>query len=71
MFGSASSRGFRGGSWFYLPGNLAASSRNGVTATNEESNVGFRVAPEPATSLPAVLALLVLATRRGRVARTC
>jgi uncharacterized repeat protein (TIGR02543 family) len=49
---SASSRGLRGGSWYYigsgsLGGNLASLFRNSNAPTNETFNIGFRVARFP------------------------
>ncbi len=43
-----SSRGLRGGSWNNNSNNLPASNRNSNTPTNENNNVGFRVARLPA-----------------------
>jgi formylglycine-generating enzyme required for sulfatase activity len=42
-----SSRGLRGGSWNNNENNLRASNRNTNTPTNENNNVGFRVADPP------------------------
>jgi formylglycine-generating enzyme required for sulfatase activity len=46
----SSSRGLRGASWNNNSNNLAASNRNDNTATNENNNMGFRVARPPAIS---------------------
>jgi len=50
--GSGSWRGLRGGSFNYVPFDLASASRHGSgTPTIEDANIGFRVAsvPEPST----------------------
>jgi formylglycine-generating enzyme required for sulfatase activity len=41
---SGSNRGIRGGSWNNDASNLAASNRNNNDPTNENDNIGFRVA---------------------------
>ena len=65
-----SSRGIRGGSERSLASELAASFRSiGLVPSSENVNIGFRVAslaPEPTTSLPAVIALAGLAARQER-----
>ena len=38
------SRGLRGGSWNNNANNLTASYRNSNTPTNENNNIGFRLA---------------------------
>ena len=47
MFGrqtAGESRSLRGGNWDNSSGNLTASNRNDNSPTNENKNVGFRVA---------------------------
>ena len=44
--GSCDLRVIRGGSWFYSPGNLRSSYRNGYSAGSPDSSVGFRLAQD-------------------------
>jgi len=45
---TGSSRGLRGGSWNNNENNLRSSNRNDNNPTNENNNIGFRVAsPRP------------------------
>jgi len=63
----SSARGLRGGSFFYGPGDLAASFRNTFgNPAGESYEIGFRVAtvPEPDAWLLGVTALLVVAGLR-------
>lgn len=67
---SGSSRGLRGGSWFYVFGELAleSSSSSSNTPVFENSGVGFRVAsvPEPSAMVLTLMFSAVLCTRRKR-----
>ncbi len=65
---SGSSRGLRGGSFIDGEGTLRASLRNNIDPTNENYNVGFRVAsvPEPTSLLLTMLAGGVMLIRRKR-----
>jgi sulfatase modifying factor 1 len=60
------SRGLRGGSFLDGGGNLNATAPASNGSTNENPNVGFRLAmiPEPSTGLLVVAGLLGLGTRR-------
>jgi len=49
---AGSSRGLRGGSWNNNENNLRASNRNNNDPTNENNNVGFRVARPPKNAGP-------------------
>jgi formylglycine-generating enzyme len=59
-------RGFRGGSWIYLDPVLRAISRNSNIPSDENYDIGFRVAtvPEPSTVLLGTLAVVGLLMRR-------
>ena len=63
-----SSRGLRGGSWSIGSDNLPASDRHDNTPSNENNDVGFRVAsvPEPSALLLTMIAASVSLTRRRR-----
>ena len=63
-----SSRGLRGGSWNNNENNLASYNRNNNTPTNENTNVGFRVAsvPEPSAVLLTLIAVSASLARRRR-----
>jgi formylglycine-generating enzyme required for sulfatase activity len=65
---SGSFRGLRGGSWSFSSNSLAASIRYSFNPTDEDSNVGFRVAtvPEPSTAVLAVLAGALICVLRKR-----
>jgi formylglycine-generating enzyme required for sulfatase activity len=65
---SDSSRGLRGGSFIDGEGTLRASLRNNIDPTNENYNLGFRVAsvPEPTSLLLTMLAGGVMLARRKR-----
>ena len=58
----------RGGSWFEGSDGLDASSRSNFNPTDEDINVGFRVAsvPEPSTGLLVVLGLSGLLLKRRK-----
>jgi hypothetical protein len=62
------SRVRRGGSWFGSSGVLSASFRSSLSPTNENGDVGFRVAavPEPSALLLTLIGALGLVTRRSR-----
>jgi hypothetical protein len=68
----AAPQGLRGGSWNNNANNLQSSNRNN-NPTNENNNIGFRVAtvPEPGTALLAQVTLLrgILAFFRAWIAR--
>jgi sulfatase modifying factor 1 len=57
---SDSSRGLRGGAWYYAGSNLASSYRTNSVPTNESDNIGFRVAsvPEPTSMLAGGMMLI-------------
>ncbi len=63
-----SSRGLRGGSWDLFEFDLRSSTRNFFDPTNENGNVGFRVAsvPEPTSLVLTILAGSVMLVRRKR-----
>jgi len=63
-----SSRGLRGGSWFFGSNDLSASTRLGSTPPGESSLLGFRVAsvPEPSALLLVMLSTGALLIRRRR-----
>jgi len=63
-----SSRGLRGGSWVSFENSLRASSRNYFAPTDENLDVGFRVAtvPEPSSALLILLGAAALLARRNR-----
>ena len=65
---SGSSRGLRGGSFYYSELTLRASGRNSADPTLEGTNFGFRVAsvPEPTSLLLTMLAGGVMLVRRKR-----
>jgi formylglycine-generating enzyme required for sulfatase activity len=61
-------RGGRGGSWYGLPNLLKSSTRPPITPTDEDYDVGFRVAlvPEPSTLVLASIACGLIWTLRKR-----
>jgi len=66
------SRGFRGGSWLFSEDDLRASNRNNHVPSNEDGDVGFRVAsvaavPEPSTAMFGIGLGLMWVLRRRRV----
>ena len=65
---SGSSRGFRGGTFGFSPGDLGASIRGDADPAGEDGFIGFRVAsiPEPGTGLLLMMGMLGLARRRRR-----
>ena len=65
---SGSSRGLRGGAWSGSGFSLRASGRNNSDPTNENYNIGFRVAsvPEPTSILLSMLAGGMMLARRKR-----
>jgi formylglycine-generating enzyme required for sulfatase activity len=64
----ATSRGLRGGAWPGSGGTLASSYRSYSGSSNENNNIGFRVAtvPEPSCMVLTILASGLLVTRRKR-----
>jgi len=69
---SGSARGLRGGNWIGDASYLAASAPNNNAPTNENSNIGFRVAslvPEPGPGWLGMTAVLSLAAWRKRTAK--
>ena len=65
---SGSSRGLRGGSFLNGGASLRASFRSGLDPTDEDNNIGFRVAsvPEPTSLVLMMLAGSVMLARRKR-----
>ena len=65
---AGSSRGLRGGSWYYNGAILASSFRGGNVPSSESFTIGFRLAsvPEPSSLVLTILASSMMLIRRKR-----